>query len=363
VKAMACGKKTPQDRVNEKINKEIKKAQVKTTVRLLLLATGDSGKSTFIKQLRLLFTEGFTDSDRVQFTTVLRDNALKSMKLLLEACEQWKIKFPKSDDMADDRSAVTDADTLDSEAAKAIAKLWKSKPIQSAWERENEISSLPGGVGAAYFFENVRRFAADDFVPSDEDICRAKMKTTGIAETTFEINEVEFVLIDVGGQRGERRKWVGCFEGVTAVIYLSAINEYDMFLEEEPDVNRLEESLRLWTTVSGAKWFNESTNPTLFMLFMNKSDLFDEKIKKKPLVEAFGDAYSTFVKGKKRSSVSKSDMDVDSEFIKKMFEANYQGVTPLRTFRTCAIDRDNCEKIFKAVQDEALQKAFNAHDM
>jgi len=67
----------------------------------------------------------------------------------------------------------------------------------------------------------------------NDDICRAKLRTTGVAETSFELGDAKFTLIDVGGQRGERRKWVGCFEEVTAVVYLSAINEFDMNMEED----------------------------------------------------------------------------------------------------------------------------------
>ena len=37
----------------------------------------------------------------------------------------------------------------------------------------------------------------------------------------------DFRMIDVGGQRSERRKWIHAFEGVKAVIFLTAINEYD----------------------------------------------------------------------------------------------------------------------------------------
>ena len=33
--------------------------------------------------------------------------------------------------------------------------------------------------------------------------------------------------LDVGGQRNERRKWIHCFEGVTALIFVTAISEYD----------------------------------------------------------------------------------------------------------------------------------------
>lgn len=77
----------------------------------------------------------------------------------------------------------------------------------------------------------------------------AKLRTTGIVETTFSMSSINFTLVDVGGQRCERRKWLHCFDSVTAVIYLAALDEYNMTLEEDNSTNRLEESLRLFTDV------------------------------------------------------------------------------------------------------------------
>ena len=42
-----------------------------------------------------------------------------------------------------------------------------------------------------------------------------------------------FRMIDVGGQRSERRKWIHCFENVTSVMFLVAISEYDQTLRDE----------------------------------------------------------------------------------------------------------------------------------
>lgn len=51
------------------------------------------------------------------------------------------------------------------------------------------------------------------------------MRTTGIIELKFDLDGTEVIIVDVGGQRSERRKWIHCFDDVTAVIYLTALDE------------------------------------------------------------------------------------------------------------------------------------------
>ena len=46
-------------------------------------------------------------------------------------------------------------------------------------------------------------------------------------------------MFDVGGQRSERKKWIHCFEGVTSIIFCTAISEYDQVLLEERNQARL----------------------------------------------------------------------------------------------------------------------------
>jgi hypothetical protein len=50
------------------------------------------------------------------------------------------------------------------------------------------------------------------------------------------MNRHTFLLIDVGGQRSERKKWIHCFEGVQAIFFLAAISEYDQKLMEDETV-------------------------------------------------------------------------------------------------------------------------------
>lgn len=45
-------------------------------------------------------------------------------------------------------------------------------------------------------------------------------------------------MVDVGGQRSERRKWIHCFENVTSIMFLVALSEYDQVLvESDNEVN------------------------------------------------------------------------------------------------------------------------------
>ena len=43
-------------------------------------------------------------------------------------------------------------------------------------------------------------------------------------------------MFDVGGQRSERKKWIHCFEGVTAIIFIVAMSEYDLNLAEDQEM-------------------------------------------------------------------------------------------------------------------------------
>ena len=45
------------------------------------------------------------------------------------------------------------------------------------------------------------------------------------AEEEYVIDGVPFVVYDVGGQRNERRKWIHCFNDVTAIIFVAALSE------------------------------------------------------------------------------------------------------------------------------------------
>lgn len=72
---------------------------------------------------------------------------------------------------------------------------------------------------ATYYFQAIDRISAPDYLPTDQDILRSRVKITGIIETTFEYDFDVYSVVDVGVQRSERKKWIHCFENVTAIVF------------------------------------------------------------------------------------------------------------------------------------------------
>ena len=56
-------------------------------------------------------------------------------------------------------------------------------------------------------------------------------------------------MFDVGGQRDERRKWIQCFNDVTAIIFVAATSSYNLVLREDVTQNRVQESLELFRSL------------------------------------------------------------------------------------------------------------------
>jgi len=124
-----------------------------------------------------------------------------------------------------------------------------------------------------------------------------------------------------------------------------------MLMEEDDVTNRMEESLKLFSKLSGSQWIRDSA----MILFLNKYDLFQQRIKVRPLNECFND-YEDFAK----TCPKETELDKSVEYIKSQFTKAFSG-TRLYFFVTCALDTDNCEKVFLAVRDAILARVVNTH--
>jgi len=346
----ACGK-GKLSKEDEARNKEIERSlaedrkKISTEVKLLLLGAGESGKSTIAKQMKIIHLHGFTADERLTYKSIIYNNVVASMKALVIAAREKDIPIGANASAAADRIGAIDvqffAGVLTPEIADDIQVLWRDSGIRQAYTRQSEFQL---NDSAAYYFDNVARLAAADYVPSEQDVLRSRAKTTGIIETEFTLEKTKFRMVDVGGQRSERKKWMHCFQDVTAVIFCVALSEYDLKLYEDDSTNRMHESLKLFKEICNSKWFTE----TSVILFLNKKDLFAEKIKKTDLKVSFPEYTGGL------------NYDNAVAFIKDKFLAqNENPKKHIYTHTTCATDTDNVQVVFNAVKDIVLQKILD----
>lgn len=164
-------------------------------------------------------------------------NPEASSSAILEAMPQLDISLSPQNDA---RRAVIlalpgqiEGDVLPRDVADAIRGLWRDSGVKEAVRRSREFQLNDSAV---YYFNAIDRMCGPGYLPTDQDILRSRVKTTGITETTFKVGELTYKLFDVGGQRSERKKWIHCFENVTALVFLVSLSEYDQMLYEDESV-------------------------------------------------------------------------------------------------------------------------------
>ncbi|KAL0111178.1 hypothetical protein PUN28_012824 [Cardiocondyla obscurior] len=341
-----------QKRINQEIERQLRrdKRDARRELKLLLLGTGESGKSTFIKQMRIIHGSGYSDEDKKGFIKLVYQNIFMAMQSMIRAMDFLKIQYGDSSNIEKaelvrsvDFETVT---TFESPYVEAIKDLWADAGIQECYDRRREYQLTDS---AKYYLMEIDRVAASNYLPTEQDILRVRVPTTGIIEYPFDLEEIRFRMVDVGGQRSERRKWIHCFENVTSIIFLVALSEYDQILFESENENRMEESKALFKTIITYPWFQHSS----VILFLNKKDLLEEKIMYSHLVDYFPE-----FDGRQR------DAQAAREFILKMFvDLNPDSDKIIYSHFTCATDTENIRFVFAAVKDTILQSNLKEYNL
>ncbi|XP_019629015.1 PREDICTED: guanine nucleotide-binding protein G(o) subunit alpha-like isoform X1 [Branchiostoma belcheri] len=308
-------------------------------IKLLLLGAGESGKSTIVKQMKIIHEDGFTTDDMQQFKPVVYSNTIQSLTSILRAMEVLKVEYGEPEREQDAKlvfevvQRMEDTEPFSPELLTAMKRLWADKGVQECFSRANEYQL---NDSAKYYLDDLDRLGADEYEPTEQDILRTRVKTTGIVETHFTFKNLNFRLFDVGGQRSERKKWIHCFEDVTAIIFVAALSGYDLVLHEDETTNRMHESLKLFDSICNNKWFTE----TSIILFLNKKDLFEEKITRSPLTMAFPEYTGP-------NTYTEAAAYIQAQFESKNKSPNKE----IYTHMTCATDTSNIQFVFDAVTD------------
>ncbi|TRY59602.1 hypothetical protein DNTS_003885, partial [Danionella cerebrum] len=200
-------------------------------------------------------------------------------------------------------------------------------------------SVLRKGNGPLTLLE--KSFSSQDYLPTQQDILLARKPTKGIHEYDFEIKNVPFKMVDVGGQRSERRRWFECFDSVTSILFLVSSSEFDQVLMEDRQTNRLMESLNIFETIVNNRVFSNVS----IILFLNKTDLLEEKVK----TVAIKDYFPEFT-GDPHSLEDVQTFLVDC-FRNKRRD---QQQKPLYHHFTTAINTENIRLVFRDVKDTIL---------
>lgn len=263
------------------------------TFKILLLGAGESGKSTIVKQMRLIHKKKIDDKELTLVGNSLHQNVVDCLKALLNACRNFGYELSEEAKSTEALiNAHVESDRLSPADGVAILQLWQSKEMQETYKRRNEFWLLDS---FAYYIKNLERFCEEDFVPTEEDAVMARIRTTGIVVTQLEQriakeeedepDQLVFQVVDVGGQRNERKKWMHCFDDVRAILFVVNLAGYDQVLFEDSSKNRMEESLELFQKVCSNKLFAD----TPIFLFLNKKDLFEVMCKERGVGDTFAD--------------------------------------------------------------------------
>jgi GTPase SAR1 family protein len=197
--------------------------------KILLLGAGESGKSTVIKQIKLIWKVGggMSERDKQDYRNALRRNTIESILVLIEASKSLNVPIVNEDAAIHAKHILADVQSdaeLTLELAKQISCVWSDPGIQVVFCRRSEYWNLDA---TPYYLSEVFRFAEEDFEPSDDDVIMARIRTTGIVVTQVPEPPYCYHVVDVGGQRSERRKWIHCFDNVNAIIFLEGLSGYN----------------------------------------------------------------------------------------------------------------------------------------
>ncbi|XP_055336048.1 guanine nucleotide-binding protein subunit alpha-14-like isoform X2 [Paramacrobiotus metropolitanus] len=306
------------DRLEREINRAIERERKKMRrqIKVLFLGTGEAGKSTIVKQMKIIHGDGYANQERMSYVRHIHSNLLESIQLLVGAMRVKEIAFQDPSNEHLYNTFLRDLDfnhlqqDLRAEILLAIRTLWLDDGVQQAFQLRREFhlsdsteyfmeritnrpptpppldldDQIPGTATPRQDTRERLPIVDPNYIPRNSDIVRVRVRTRKIEEYSFRIGRAEFLLVDVGGQSTERRKWIHCFENVTLIMFIASLSEYDQTMFERPGVNRMRESLALFDVILNYReYLGKDSYGIWFLdvpvvLFLNKADIFDRKI-------------------------------------------------------------------------------------
>uniref|UniRef100_A0A0N5BP33 Guanine nucleotide-binding protein alpha-12 subunit n=1 Tax=Strongyloides papillosus TaxID=174720 RepID=A0A0N5BP33_STREA len=320
----------------------------KKIIKVLLLGSGESGKSTFIKQMVLIHGAGeFSEEEIKDYQNQIYQNIIIAMRILVSAKEKLEIEWENDGNKKYVelivRLASTDIERTINinkflEVCPKIKKLWNDNGIKETFNKRNRFQLTES---CKYFFDNLDRIGTVEYIPTNQDILYCRKASRGITEHFFEIKKIPFMFIDVGGQRSQRQKWFQCFQDITAMLFMVASSEYDQVIFEDRRTNRLVESRSIFETVVNNKCLKNAG----VILFLNKTDILKEKLTQSNIKNYFADFNGDPLKLH----------DVQCFIIDKFEKTRQDRYRPFFYHFTTAVDTENIRRVFRDCRETILE--------
>lgn len=319
-------------------------------LKVLLLGAGESGKSTVLQQLKILHQNGFSEQEIKEYIPLIYQNLLEIGRNLIQARTRFNVNLePECELTQQDLSRTVSYEMPNNytgqfpeDIAGVISTLWALPSTQDLVNGPNA-SKFYLMDSTPYFMENFTRITSPNYRPTQQDILRSRQMTSGIFDTVIDMgSDIKMHIYDVGGQRSERKKWIHCFDNVTLVIFCVSLSEYDQTLMEDKNQNRFQESLVLFDNIVNSRWFAR----TSVVLFLNKIDLFAEKLSKVPMENYFPD----YTGG--------SDINKAAKYILWRFVQLNRANLSIYPHVTQATDTSNMRLVFAAIKETILENTL-----
>eukprot|EP01130_Rhizamoeba_saxonica_P001478 TRINITY_DN11337_c0_g1_i1.p1 TRINITY_DN11337_c0_g1~~TRINITY_DN11337_c0_g1_i1.p1 ORF type:complete len:378 (-),score=90.66 TRINITY_DN11337_c0_g1_i1:39-1118(-) len=339
----------------------------------LILGISGSGKSTFVKQLKMIHEDTpFQDDELRAFVDVLRNNVVVGMKEIVELVEKFGYDVDEDNRRYARYFRENDVVSINAiEQKDKIDALWADPSVMRAWE-ESKTQQIQM-THLSYLLQNEvwDRLAAEDYVPTQEDIVRVRQRTTGAYTFRIPIEKYLWEFVDVGGQVPEREKWVRIIseKNVNAIIFFAAMDEYNMMSSEQNGMTKMEISKGVWSSVINDPNYYDKC----IILFLNKVDVFTEKfytkqgyqdfIEKFPIYRKYAPKFikearnsnETFASLPKKEQKLKAAIDlIENTFHDVIDYESRDASSPfprdVDSFPTCAIDSNNIKRVFECAK-------------
>ncbi|UKZ73689.1 G protein alpha subunit [Trichoderma virens FT-333] len=305
-----------QKKRSQAIDKELDEdsKRLRKECKILLLGSGESGKSTIVKQMKIIHLKGYSEEELYNYRPTVFKNLVECAKAVITAMQQFNIELVHEDnkiyaDFLIDYQAESGPQAhIDPQVGLAVQAIWSDPAKDQLMEHQTEFYLMDS---AEYFFQEAGRIVAPDYLPNEMDVLRARTKTTGIYETRFQMGQL-------------------------------SIHEYDQVLLEESSQNRMMESLLLFDSVVNSRWFMR----TSIILFLNKVDIFKQKLGRSPLSNYFPD-YTGGI-----------DVNKAAKYLLWRFNQVNRAHLNLYPHLTQATDTSNIRLVFAAVKETILNNAL-----